>query len=245
MTLGSIILATFLVSLVSVLAGLLLIWQKKFAAAFSFHLIGLAAGVLLSSAILDILPEAFKAGKPETLFPPLLLGIVGFFFLEGFVAFFHHHEAEETARPAAILVLIGDGLHNVFDGIAIAASFLVSPVLGWTTTVAIASHEIPHELADFLILINGGFTKGRALLFNFLSALTAFAGALGGFFFLEKLESWLSPALAFTAGTFIYIACSDLIPNLHHNLRTRRSWGQPLSFLLGIVFMSLLINFFA
>ena len=133
--------------------------------------------------------------------------------------------------------LVGDGIHNFIDGLVIAASFVFSIQIGITTTFAVIAHEIPQELGDFGVLIYGGFAKFKALFYNLLSALTAILGALLGFFlfpFVDNLAAFLVP---FAAGGFIYVAGSDLIPELHKEADTKRAWFSFIFFLVGILFM--------
>ncbi|KKR82824.1 MAG: Zinc/iron permease, partial [Candidatus Daviesbacteria bacterium GW2011_GWA2_40_9] len=214
-TLLSIILASLFISLVSFVGGILLFWGKVGTQKITAYLVSFAAGTMLAVAFLDLLPEALKASTEANIFVPALLGLLTFFFLERFVVWFHHHDSPHDASPTVILILVGDGVHNFIDGVGIAATFLVNPALGFLTTLAIAAHEVPQEIADFSILVHGGLGKVRALVFNFISGLTALLGAVVGFYFLEKLEAMLPLLLAFTAGMFIYIASSDLIPELH------------------------------
>lgn len=232
-----IIISSFLVSLISFSGGLLLI-IKHATLDKTAYLVSFAAGVMLTVAFLDILPEAAEsASEPLDIFLPTFLAIVMFFFLERFVLWFHHHDASHDDTPSLYLILIGDGLHNFIDGIAIAASFLSNPALGVTTTLAMAAHEIPQEIADFSVLISKGMKKTYALFVNFISALTALIGAVVGYFFLDNLQAMLPSFLAFTAGMFIYISCSDLIPELHKDFKKQKSWNQSIPFILGIVIL--------
>lgn len=231
----SIIIASLFVSFVSLSGALLLVWKRLLTDKVITSFVGFAAGILLATAFLDLLPEAAEGGvEIANIFMLTFLGIVIFFFLERFVLWFHHHDEPHNSKPSAYLILLGDGLHNFIDGVAIAASFLTSPILGLTTTLAIAAHEAPHEIADFSVLIAGGMKKTKALLYNFLSGLTALLGAILGFYFLENLEGLLPLTLAFTAGMFIYIACADLIPDLHTDFKKQKNWIQSLPFILGI-----------
>lgn len=239
-TLVLIIIGTAVTSLISLIGVFFL--SKKLRDKLSYYFISFAAGVMLTAAFIDILPEVQKNAKDLDVFLPVLVGIITFFFVERFVIWFHHHDHSSTIKPSAILILIGDGLHNFFDGMAIAAAFLTNFGLGVTTTLAIIAHEIPHEIADFTVLINGGFSNTRALFFNFLSALTAIAGGILGFYFLKDLQRLTPIALAFTAGTFIYIACSDLIPESHRDFSENRKWIQSISFIVGIITIYLAVK---
>ncbi len=164
--------------------------------------------------------------------------------MERYLHWRHCHE-DGTCKTHAFtyLNLVGDGFHNCIDGMVIAASFMVSLKLGFVTTLAIILHEIPQELGDFAVLVYGGFTKQKALLFNFASALMAVIGAVAGYFIVDLSKGFLNFILPFTAGGFIYIATSDLIPELHKETDLKRSTASFFAFLLGIVFMALAKNF--
>ncbi|MBP9699777.1 ZIP family metal transporter [Candidatus Woesebacteria bacterium] len=244
MTLFFILIASLLVSAVSFVGGIFLVNHRLFSnSTFTSSLVSFAAGIMLSAALLDLLPEAQEAAGEGNIFLPVLIGIVAFFFLERFVVWFHHHHASHGKAPTSVLILLGDAVHNFIDGVAIAAAFLVSPALGVTTTLAIAAHEIPQEIADFSVLISGGMKKSKALLYNFISGLTAVLGAITAYFFFETVQgvSWI--LLSFTAGMFLYIACSDLIPELHKELSDKKKWMQTLPFVGGIVLLGLFVHF--
>lgn len=242
-TLLLIILASILVSSISFVGALFLVWKNFFSEKHLTSLVSFAAGVMLASAFFDLLPEASEGGEPSTIYALVFVGIVTFFLLERFVLWFHHHDDGHGKKPTALLILFGDGMHNIIDGVAIAAAFMASPVLGITTTLAICVHEIPQEIGDFSILVEGGFSKAKALLYNFVSGLTALAGALLGYFFLERIENITWMFLAFSAGMFVYISCADLIPELHKDFRLERRWTQTLPFLVGAAVLILLVHF--
>jgi zinc and cadmium transporter len=202
-------------------------------------LLSFAAGVLLATVFLELLPEGVaRADGNGNVFLATLAAMIGFFFLERFLHGFHVHE-DSRAVASRTLVLIGDGAHNFIDGIVIAASFLASPSLGIATTVAVCAHEIPQEIADYAILVRGKLTPRRALLLNFLSGLTSLLGVLVCFWLEDLVVAHLSWFLTATAGMFIYIAASDLIPELHHP-RYRGQWIYSAPFLLGIALMGIL-----
>lgn len=240
-TFSSIVIASLAISLLSLSGGILLTWKKLFTERLSAYLVGFAAGVMLTTAFADLLPEAVESSADQNIFFYGLLGVVVFFLLERFVLWFHHHDQAHT-KPSVYLILVGDGLHNFFDGIAIAATFLSNPGLGVITTLAIAAHEIPQEIADFGILISGGMKRSKALFYNFLSALTALFGAVVGFYYLERLEGITPIFLIFTAGVFIYIACSDLIPDLHQDFKKQKKWLTTIPFIIGILLTYYLIT---
>ncbi len=239
------ILATVVVSLISLIGIVLFVKKSLFESKYGSILLSLAAGVMLATAIVDVLPEALEGGVTKEIFWALLAGICLFFLLERVIHSFHHHQHgghDHVGKPAAYLVLFGDALHNFFDGIAIAAAFSVGVEVGIATTIAIILHEIPQEIADFATLLYAGFSRGKALFYNFLSALTSVLGAVLGWMFLTSFDGVTSYFLAFTAGMFIYIACSDLIPALHENFKKDQKWGQVVGFLLGVLLMAILVN---
>lgn len=241
-TLSSIIIASLIISLISLLGGIILFWKRLWTKNAGTHLVSFAAGVMLTASFVDLLPEALEEAGDNNIFMPVFFGIVVFFFLERFVLWFHHHDSHHGTKPAPILILLGDGVHNFIDGVAIAAAFLTNPSLGVVTTLAIAAHEIPQEIADFSVLVHGGLSKTKALLFNLVSALTALIGAIGGYYFLENLKGMVPLLLAFTAGMFIYIACSDLIPELHKDFQKQKSWVQSIPFIAGAFLLWLLVK---
>jgi zinc and cadmium transporter len=164
--------------------------------------------------------------------------------MERYLHWRHCHEGATCKIHAfTYLNLIGDGFHNFFDGMIIAASFIVSFKLGFITTLAIILHEIPHELGNFAVLVYGGFTKKKALFFNFVTALMAMIGAIAGYLINDLIRNFSSFILPLTAGGFIYIATSDLIPELHKENDLKRSTAAFFAFLLGIALMALAKNF--
>jgi zinc and cadmium transporter len=233
------LLATFAVSLVS-FAGIVFAFSKRWTERSEMLLLSFAAGVLLSTVFLDLLPEAVeRAPEGANVFVAALAAMIGFFFLERFLHGFHVHEEEGRAIASRAMILIGDAAHNFVDGVVIAASFLASPALGLTTTLAVIAHEIPQEIADYGILVRGRWSPRRALLANFLSGLTALVGALLCFGFQQQVEAHLAWFLTATAGIFVYIAASDLIPELHAR-QHRGQWLYTAPFLLGVALMGLL-----
>jgi zinc and cadmium transporter len=245
--------SVFAVSLVS-LVGI---------AAFSLHeavlrkalfaLVGLAAGALLGDAIIHLIPESlYEIGSERAFGVAVLGGIVMFFVLEKVLRWHHAHHAHESEHEGheqyehgghdphghlAPMVVVADGLHNMIDGAVIAASFLVSPALGATTTLAVFLHEIPQEIADYALLLHSGMSRGMALFYNFLSGLTAFIGAGIVLVIGTSVESFGAYAAAVTAGAFIYLAAADLIPELNKSSKVRRSLIELTAFMVGILLM--------
>lgn len=232
-----IILLTLMGSVLSLFGGLILLLRKTWSVAFSLILTSFAAGVLLATAFLDLFPEASEhlaeIGGGDV-FTPAFLGIVVFFLLERTLIWFHHHHGAHGVKPTVWTVTLGDGLHNFIDGIAIAAAFILDPVVGFTTALAVAAHEIPQEIADFSILLTQGLTKKTAIIFNVASALTALVGAIGMYYYSTVLEAYLGSIIAFTAGMFTYIALSDLIPELHHNQSKKDVLPHIVAFVVGV-----------
>jgi zinc and cadmium transporter len=239
MVLVYILASTILVSLISFVGIFTLAIKEHLLQKILFGLIGFSAGALIGSAFLHLLPEALAATSSTRVFYILIFGIVLFFLMERYFYWRHCHEKGVCDIHAfTYLNLIGDGVHNFIDGMVIAASFIISVKLGVVTTIAIILHEIPQELGDFGILVYGGFSKKKALGFNFISALMAVVGALCGYFISHLTQSFIHWILPLTAGGFIYIATSDLIPEIHKERDLRRSTLAFIAFLLGIVLMS-------
>lgn len=233
MILGYILVFTMLGSVASLLGSFFILVKKRPTESFSAKLVNFAAGVLIAVAFLELLPEALKMSGGNNIFLPALTGFIGFFFAERFIQLFHHHHGHGES-PSTLLVIIGDGVHNFIDGVAISASFLTNTGLGITTSLAVAAHEIPQEIADMAILISNRLSPKKALIYNFASALTALAGALLAFAFAEVVSEFNYIFLSITAGFFIYICASDLIPQLHEKYLEDKKFNQILIFLLGI-----------
>ena len=208
------------------------------------YLISFSAGALFGDAFIHLLPEVVESyGFSLIVSLGVLGGILIFFVLEKIIHWQHCHLpiTEEHIHPFAYMNIIGDALHNFIDGIIIAASYVISIPAGLATTLAVALHEIPQEIGDFGVLIYGGFSRSKALILNFISALTAVLGAVLALWattVVEQIEMFLVPI---AVGGFIYIAGSDLIPELHKETRLRRSIMQIIAFLLGISVMSALL----
>ncbi len=239
MTLIWIVLATFAGGVLSVLiaAGLTLSVLKLIVR----HLVSLSAGVLLGTALLKLLPEAFETGaSPQALFATLLGGLLFFFLLEKVELYrhSHHHEGDhehhhhhhgfdaEQAGRGGWTVLLGDSIHNFCDGVLIATAFLVDTRLGVVTAVAVIAHEIPQEVGDYIVLLNAGFSRTRALVYNALSGLAAVAGGVLGYFVIQPFEPFLPFLLVVAASSFIYVAVADLIPQLQRRLAWRETATQ-------------------
>ncbi|MFT4532525.1 MAG: zinc and cadmium transporter [Candidatus Saccharimonadales bacterium] len=220
---------------VSLIGGALLIRNKKSAERLAKHATPFAAGVLLAAAFGDLLPEALEQGTDNrSVMMAALFGILGFFILERFVRWFHHHhEHEGKDKSPSSMIIIGDTLHNALDGIAIGAAFLIDTPTGVITTAAVAAHEIPQEIGDIGLLLRNGMQKNKVLLANFLSALATVVTALLTFSIGDDANFPLPALLAITAGFFIYIAASDIIPEIHEKLKGDETDYRPWLLLAG------------
>lgn len=229
-----------IVSLIS-LVGLLAITVKvKKLKKIILFLVSFSTGALLGGAFIHLLPEAIgELGFTMQVSLSVLGGILAFFVLEKFIHWRHCHipTSKDHPHPLAFMNLVGDGVHNFIDGMIIAAGYLIDFRLGLTTTVAVMLHEIPQEIGDFGVLIHAGFSKYKALFYNFLSALTAVFGAIVVFLMHPNQEVIVQLLIPFTAGGFIYIASSDLIPELHKETDPKKSAIQLLGIILGIMIM--------
>jgi zinc and cadmium transporter len=237
------ILSVLIVSLISFVGLIGLGFKAKSLRKILIYLISFSAGALLGDVFIHLLPEVVEnGGFTLAVSGYILLGVVMFFFLEKVIHWQHCHSGVMEGghvHSFAYMNLVGDGFHNFLDGVIIAASYLISIPAGIATTIAVLLHEIPQEIGDFAVLLHGGFSKGKALALNFASALLAVLGALVVFFLegsVDNLEIILVPV---AAGGFVYIAGSDLIPELHrHSDSLARSLLQLLAFVVGILVMA-------
>lgn len=248
MTLLYIVLATTAGGLLSVLVAAWL--TVSVISRLVKSMVSLSAGVLLGAALLHMLPEAFDAHvAPHPLFLALLAGLLFFWLLEKVELYrhVHHHEGDghhhhhhfdrEQAGRGGYSVLLGDGIHNFCDGLIIAAAFLADPVLGVVTAAAVVMHEIPQEAGDYIVLLNAGFSRRRALLFNALSGLAAVAGGVLGYFLLGRFDQWMPYLLVLASSSFIYVAVGDLLPQLQERLGWRDTLVQVLWLAAGLGLM--------
>ena len=238
----AILVSVFVVSAISLVGILTLALRERMLERALFVLIAVAAGTLLGVAFLDLIPEAMEDGGPNALLY-VLFGMVAFFVLERFIFWHHCHDGKCDVHAFSYLNLIGDGAHNLIDGMVITAAYLASIPLGVAPTIAIIFHEIPQEIGDFAILVYGGFGKKKALFYNFLSALAAFVGVALAYLF-SSAAGFFPFILAFAAGGFIYIASADIMPELQKEMEFRRSLLQLLCLIGGIVLMWVVIRLF-
>ncbi len=242
----------FLASVISSVGGLaggvLLLANERLAQALSRHLVSFAAGVLLAVTFLDLLPEAVEGfDEPAGAFRFALLGVVVFFIIERIISSIHRHQHvfDQTddygglanARP---LVILGDTIHNLLDGIVVAVAFIASLPIGLATATSVLLHELPHEIADFTILIRSGMARRRVLAINILSALVAPLGTVMAYVFATNITGIQLPLLALAAGNLLYIATADLLPLLLHEKHPSRMLAHIILFLVGIGIVFLL-----
>ena len=253
MTIVYSLIAVFVISLLAFSGIVFLPFKELSLRKVIFWLVSLSVGAMLGDSMIHLLPKAFEAASSLSVAFSALFGILLFFMLEKFMHWRHSHGVdEETAETdlahkhadnqhVGMLLNVADGVHNFIDGLIIAGSFIVSTELGIATTVAVILHEIPQEVANFGLLIHMGYTRRKALFWNFISALTAFLGV--GIAFAFNTEKMMAVLVAFAAGGFIYIALSDLVPELQSVRGKASNVLQVVGILLGIGLMALLLLF--
>ena len=253
MILMSIVAATFIGGLVSVLLAAAL--SAPLLGLIVRHLVSLSTGVLLGTALLHVLPEAFESGEPpQALFLTLLGGLMFFFLLEKAELYRHghHHEHDdhehhhgfdaEQAGRGGWSVLVGDSIHNFCDGVLIAAAFLADPHLGVVTALAIIAHEIPQEVGDYIVLINAGFSRMRALAYNMVSGMSAVVGGVLGYYLIGPFKDYLPYMMVVAASSFVYVAVADLIPQLQKRLSWRETALQIVWLVVGLVMIASIVH---
>lgn len=242
-TLWQVIFFSLIGGVISLIGGLILLAGKRRADLLAKYATPFAAGALLAAAFLDLLKEGVHAGDAEQILVWTLIGILGFFLLESTLMWFHHHHEHKTdgkrVDPTASLVIIGDTVHNFIDGVAIGAAFLISVPTGIVTTLAVAAHEIPQEIGDFGLLLNKGLSRRRVIMINALSALATTVAAVLIFQLGSDNHSLLVALIGITAGFFIYIAASDIIPTIHET-KDRHSLNiKSLLLVMGVLVVGL------
>jgi zinc and cadmium transporter len=238
------LISVVIVSAISLVAVFFLALSEDAIRKLLLFMVSFAAGALFGDAFIHLLPESFtKLGTGLGTSLLILAGIMFFFILEKFIHWRHCHNMNyaEHTHPMVMVNLVGDSVHNLIDGTLIAASYAVSLPLGITTTLAVVFHEIPHEIGNFGVLVHGGLPVKKALFYNFLTALTAILGAVLALTLGPLVKGFTLALLPITAGGFIYIAGSDLIPELKHEVEISHSILQFFSLILGVGAMSLLI----
>ena len=232
-----------MISLIAFVGALTLFFKEKLLNKILLVLVAFSAGALIGGAFLHLVPEAIiEVGVNEVsilnVFLYLLLGFCAFFVLEQLIRWHHHHATTHPEiMPFSYLILVSDGVHNFIDGLVMAASFVVSFPIGIVTALAIALHEIPQEIGDFGVLVYGGFEKTKALILNYISAITVILGGITGYL----LSTWIGESIVFllplAAGNFIYIASTDLIPEIQYKESLKRTSVRFFVFLTGIGLM--------
>ncbi|MBT4935730.1 ZIP family metal transporter [Candidatus Woesearchaeota archaeon] len=238
-TLGLILLSTFVISLMSFIGVFTLSFNEKLMRRVVLGLVALSAGALMGGAFLHLIPEAIEmtGNSVKGVLMYVLVGFVFFLFIEKVLHWRHCHKGHCDVHTFAHMSLFGDVVHNFIDGLIIAASFVANMGLGVVTTIAVALHEIPQEIGDFGVLLHGGYKKRKALFLNFVTGLTAIVGGIVGYFLSQSVESTLSFLLPFAAGGFIYIAASDLIPEIRNTDSIRRGLLYFIVFVVGLLMM--------
>lgn len=234
----------------SLVGALVLTLRTSFVSKVLLHLVSFATGAILGTVFLHLLPEVMEhAGDPLLGSMLILGGMILAFGIEKFIHWHHCHSTEHDevdghhTHPLGALILIGDGIHNFIDGMLIVSSFAVSVPVGIATTLAVILHEIPQELSDVSLLLHSGFSRSKAILWNSISACTAIGGAVLALFFESTIEGVEYVLLPIAAGNFLYIATTDLIPELHRETRFSKSVQQVFLVMLGIVLMYCLSTF--
>jgi len=236
-TLISIILSTFLITLCVWVAVLFIFFKKELINRITVFLVSLSAGALMGGAFLHLLPEATEKIEINLLFGIFLFSFVCFFLIEKLLHWRHCHKEDCSIHTFGYMNLFGDSIHNFIDGLIIASTFIINPSLGIATTLAIAMHEIPQEIGDYGVLIHAGFNNKKALLINYAVALTVVIGGVVGYLSFSHLENIIPYLLPFAAGGFVYIASSDLIPEIRKESNIKKSMISLLVFIVGIIFM--------
>jgi len=226
---------TFIDGLVAFVGAVTLLLNEKTLRKMLYVMISFSAGALLGGGLLHLLAESLTVLTVDTAFLILIAGFSVFFLVERFLHWHHCHERECEVHEYSYMILFGDGIHNFIDGLVIAAAFMADVRLGVVTSFLIIAHEIPQELGDFGVLLHGGMSKGKALFYNFLSQLTCVLGGVVGY--LIPLEGFKTLMLPFAAGGFLYIAASDLIPELHKEADMKKAMISFMFFLIGVGLM--------
>lgn len=236
------LISVFVVSLISFVGALTLVFNKQSLQSWLFYLVSFSAGALLGDVFLHIMPEISARGLGAAEGGWILAGILIFFVLEQFIWWHHSHsQHSEEIHSVVYLTQAGDTLHNFIDGVIIAVSYFISIPVGIATTLAVVFHEVPQEIGNFAVLLHGGWSVRKALIYNFLSALAAVAGALAVLVFTKsayEVPIWL---IAIAASSFIYIAMSDLIPEIQKEKSAKKASFLLLWFILGMASMAGLI----
>jgi zinc and cadmium transporter len=251
LTLLYIVIANTVSTLISI--GLAAVLSFRLLSGVVDKMVSVAAGVLLATALVQLLPEAMASDlTPQALGWVMTAGIVGFFVLEKMTLIHHthHHEGDEHHHPhgydareagrGAWPILVGDAFHNFGDGAVIAAAFLLDVRAGVLTASAVFAHEVPHEIGDFMILLNAGFERRRAFVFMVISGMSAVLGGVTGYLLLDSYRMLVPYALLIAAASFVYIALSDLLPEIMRRKPLRESLPEVALVLFGVAVAGLI-----
>jgi zinc and cadmium transporter len=227
----------------SLIGGVLMLSRKNLADKLAKYATPFAAGALLSAVFMDLLKDGLEESSVDTVMLSTLIGVISFFLAERFLHWFHHHHQHEGKDPTTSLIIVGDTIHNALDGVAIAAAFLVSVPTGIVTTIAVAAHEIPQEIGDFGLLLAKGMSRMRVLLVNLFSAFATVVAALITFALGSQQHLPLGALIGLSAGFLLYIASSDIIPEIHERAPKDKLFDlQPILLVLGAVVVAVSIN---
>lgn len=249
-TYSDVIFYSLIGGLFSLVGGILLLSREKSAKSLAQYATPFAAGALIAAVFMDLILEGIEEAAPYTVMLSVVIGIVLFYLLERFIHWFHHHHSDEESKTVSDhhdgslpLIIVGDTIHNALDGVAIAASFLVSVPTGIITTVAVALHEIPQEIGDFGLMLHKGMSRKKVLLVNALSALATTVMAVLTFAVGSTERLPMGVLIGLSAGFLLYIAMSDVIPELHkHDRGSRFIHWQPVLMILGIIVVTLAVH---
>ncbi|OGH10695.1 MAG: hypothetical protein A3B38_04410 [Candidatus Levybacteria bacterium RIFCSPLOWO2_01_FULL_36_13] len=226
----------------ALIGGILLLLGKKVSKGLVHLLVSFAAGALLGTAFFELLPEAVEhteeSGGSINVFLWVLLGMLFFYLLDRAIHWFQYHQKVNKGKHTSVnvpLVILGDSVHNFIDGVAIATTYLVNPAAGLITTFATVAHEIPQEIGDFAILLHEGMKRKKVLIINIFSALLSVAGGLLAFFIGEKIEGIIPYSLSLTTGFFLYIALTNLLPEIHHEEKEGYTFWESLFLIFGVL----------
>lgn len=237
--------SSVIISLIAIIGALPLIIKKNVPQKFLTVLLSISVGTLLGSAFIQLIPEAASHGFTLSIPIYIMVGFITFFLLEKFIHSNHEHHSHHHGKKHShgyclgILNVFGDAVHNFIDGLVIGSMYMISIPLGISATISIAFHELPQEIADFGILLYSGFSKKKAMFYNFLSAVTAVVGTIIGILLTNKLTNFNEFILPFTAGIFLYIGASNLVPELHKNCSFKESLFHVFAILMGFSIIAL------
>lgn len=240
---GQLIFYSLVGSVFSLIGGVVLLSRRKWANTLAKYAMPFSAGALLAAVFMDLLPDGLEQANAETVLTACMAGVILFFLAERFLHWFHHHHQHEDSDPQLNLIIAGDTIHNALDGVAIAAAFLVSPPTGIITTLAVAAHEIPQEIGDFGLMLAKGMKRRNVLLVNLMSALATVVFAVITFALGSADRLPLGALIGLSAGFLLYIAASDIIPEIHEQTsKTKLFDWQPILLVVGVVMVGLAIK---